>query len=770
MITSARYSLPAVVLFVSFAALAAAPPSLVNYQGVLRDAADRPLDGDYDMVFRFWSAWTAGSEILVDQHTRTAGGQVTVSGGLFNVTLGAGSILDGAGPGTYTSLGTVFRDYESVWLGIDVGTETLAPRIRIVAAAYSLNAANLDGRPASSFIDTSSAPQTKSGQLTLASPLGGYGVDASGLGCGGRFVDSDGTGIAYAGYGDTGIVADGTSMGGNFHDSNSSGYAYVGYGNYGVYAQGDLMGGYFRDSNGSGYAYSGYGDTGVRAGGDASGAYFLNTAGDATAYLADSQYGIRAGGSSSGGYFFTPGGSGYAYVGDNTHGIRAFGGTAGGYFQGTDGDGYAYLGKATVGVVARGVYAGGDFLDIDDGGLPVYVATSTYKIKGPGAVSFVQNHPVDKDKVIVYAAPEGDEVAVYTRGTARLASGEARVPLGETFRHVTNPDLGLTVYLTPVGGFSDLYVASKSTREIVVRSAGGDDGALFDYIVWGLRIGFEELAIVQEKTEESFIPSMKTHRELYARRPELRGANALERFKAMETAATGRTAFDLTGAAELRDTIHEFDPAVDRRATDRPGRATHEASSGPANAREGATPGTTAGAAGGEETGAAAGAEAGATAGAATGASGTEAGKTSSVVGLRTGHPSEERALAELHPRFEIDGPVEAGDLLALDPSRPGTLVRANVAADPLVVGIAAGPAENRDGKAVVPVVGAGFARVRADASYGEIRAGDLLVASATPGHAMRAPEGAPARTVVGKAIDPLVAGTGVIRVLVTSR
>lgn len=54
--------------------------------------------------------------------------------------------------------------------------------------------------------------------------------------------------------------------------------------------------------------------------------------------------------------------------------------------------------------------------------------------------SLVQRHgilcsesPLRKDKVIVYAAPEGDEVATHTRGTARLANGEARVSLGETF-------------------------------------------------------------------------------------------------------------------------------------------------------------------------------------------------------------------------------------------------------------------------------------------------------------------------------------------------
>ena len=54
------------------------------------------------------------------------------------------------------------------------------------------------------------------------------------------------------------------------------------------------------------------------------------------------------------------------------------------------------------------------------------VGYCTYKIAGSGAGSFVQNHPFDPSSVIVYAAPEGDEVATYTRGTARLVEARRR--------------------------------------------------------------------------------------------------------------------------------------------------------------------------------------------------------------------------------------------------------------------------------------------------------------------------------------------------------
>jgi hypothetical protein len=94
-------------------AMAADPPPLLNYQGVLRDVADNPVDGPVDMQFRFWSAETGGDEILVNDQP-----QVLVSGGLFNAALGSGPVWDGTGPGSYTTLAEIFRDYDSVWLEV----------------------------------------------------------------------------------------------------------------------------------------------------------------------------------------------------------------------------------------------------------------------------------------------------------------------------------------------------------------------------------------------------------------------------------------------------------------------------------------------------------------------------------------------------------------------------------------------------------------------------------------------------------------------------
>ena len=288
--------------------------------------------------------------------------------------------------------------------------------------------------------------------------------------------------------------------------------------------------------------------------------------------------GIVAQGSKVGGQFYDTDGTGeasLAYSDGNNHqyGIWAKGrGTAaqgaGGYFEDDLGDS-ATLATGGWGIWADGIAGGGEMADTSSGTY-VRLAFGGASVSGNGSKNFVQNHPFENDRVIVYAAPEGDEVATYTRGTARLVNGEARVTLGETFQWVTNPDIGLTAHLTPRGECEGLFVASVTTNELLVRELrGGKSNVAFDYIVHGLRIGFEETSTVQEKTWEARIPSMAGHREQYRKHPELRKYNAVERFKVMRTNVGARAPLDMTAATALRDAIVQFDPAVHE--VERPG-------------------------------------------------------------------------------------------------------------------------------------------------------------------------------------------------------
>ena len=80
--------------------------------------------------------------------------------------------------------------------------------------------------------------------------------------------------------------------------------------------------------------------------------------------------------------------------------------------------------------------------------------------------------------------------------------------------------------------------------------------------------------------------------------------------------------------------------------------------------------------------------------------------------------------------------------------------------------GIILGKRESRSGRLPLALNGTTYCKV--DATYSSIAVGDILTTSPTPGHAMKASE--PARAfgaVLGKALRPLVAGTGLIPVLV---
>jgi len=399
-----------------------------------------------------------------------------------------------------------------------------------------------------------------SADTTLAlSDTGGTGVWAAGKQEGGYFQDTDGTGQAWVARGDRGIEATGTSAGGAFWTPNDASVANVATATSGVEGFGPEQGGLFGDTDGTSWAALAWGASGVNGTGDDMGGWFAQTELTSQAYLASGGVGINALGEEAGGTFLNTFDESATYLGHNGWGIEAFGDVGGGYFQNSALSGKTWTADGDRGLTASGNETGGHFEDLDDGTWG-RVAEGNASTAGNGVKNFVQNHPHDAARVIVYAAQEGDEVGTYTRGTARLSGGEVRVPLGETFEWVTNPDIGLTVYLTPVGSWSQLYVAEKSTTELVVRSAGGDPDAVFDYVVMGLRIGFEEASVVQEKRRDAPIPSMASVQARYRDEPQLRRYTALERFEVMRRDVGGPLPIDLSASEALVQAVGRFDP------------------------------------------------------------------------------------------------------------------------------------------------------------------------------------------------------------------
>jgi len=116
---------------------------------------------------------------------------------------------------------------------------------------------------------------------------------------------------------------------------------------------------------------------------------------------------------------------------------------------------------------------------------------------------------------------------------------------------------------------------------------------------------------------------------------------------------------------------------------------------------------------------------------------------------------------------------LEPGDVLVV--GLDGDLARSSEAYQASVVGVystdpgfVGGSDEAMDNPGKVPLAIVGVVPCKASAENGAIRPGDLLVTSSTPGHAMRAGDDPPQGTVVGKALEGLESGSGVIQVLVT--
>ena len=161
-------------------------------------------------------------------------------------------------------------------------------------------------------------------------------------------------------------------------------------------------------------------------------------------------------------------------------------------------------------------------------------------------------------------------------------------------------------------------------------------------------------------------------------------------------------------------------------------------------------------------------------------------------VGVGTAAPS---ALLHVAGDAQVDGNIAAkyqdvaewvdsaealapGTVVVVDKTRANGVTGSRRAYDASVAGaVSVKPGlvlgQQAPGKALVAQ--SGRVRVKVDARYGAIRAGDLLVTSPTPGHAMRSRplkvNGAALHrpgTILGKALEPLPKGQGEILVLLT--
>lgn len=125
----------------------------------------------------------------------------------------------------------------------------------------------------------------------------------------------------------------------------------------------------------------------------------------------------------------------------------------------------------------------------------------------------VQPHPGEAGNQLAFAGLAGGEQALYVRGSGQLVAGRAAIELPDYFTAAAS-EAGLTVHITPTGDCRGVFVVSRSVSRIELQeSQGGESDAPFDYLVMGVRRGFEDHAVVQEN--EAFKPQFKISVEEY---------------------------------------------------------------------------------------------------------------------------------------------------------------------------------------------------------------------------------------------------------------
>jgi hypothetical protein len=136
---------------------------------------------------------------------------------------------------------------------------------------------------------------------------------------------------------------------------------------------------------------------------------------------------------------------------------------------------------------------------------------------------------------------------------------------------------------------------------------------------------------------------------------------------------------------------------------------------------------------------------------------------------------------ADFAEAVQVKGSTESyapGDLLVIDASGERGLSKSQTPYSTLVAGIYSTQpgvvgSQHRVGEALpkneVPLAVVGIVPCKVSAENGPIEVGDLLVASSTPGHAMKGTDRSKMLgAVVGKALEPLREGKGVVQVLIT--
>jgi hypothetical protein len=117
-----------------------------------------------------------------------------------------------------------------------------------------------------------------------------------------------------------------------------------------------------------------------------------------------------------------------------------------------------------------------------------------------GTKSFIEPHPTDPGRQIVYVAMEGPEAGTYFRGRGRFEGHRAVITVPEDFRLVTEEE-GLTVQITPMGR-ATTWVNRAGLDGVEAEST---EDVEFSYLVQGVRRNYKGHEPIQKNT--LFVPT-----------------------------------------------------------------------------------------------------------------------------------------------------------------------------------------------------------------------------------------------------------------------
>ena len=232
----AKHLITVVAALVLIASVAAASPQLIDYQGFLKNSGGNPVTGTVNITFTIYTASSGGTSKWSETQNN-----VSVTGGLFNVTLGAVTAIPD----------TVFNQNDR-WLAVSIGGSELSPRARVSSSAYAMRVNTVDGASGGTIggdlIAGKGSFGAGNGNSGTYSFVAGYGNTSSG-----------GYSTVSGGYSNTASGSYSTVCGGNY---NSASHNYV------TIAGGELNSAtYTYASVGGGKNDSAYGNYAVVAGG-----------------------------------------------------------------------------------------------------------------------------------------------------------------------------------------------------------------------------------------------------------------------------------------------------------------------------------------------------------------------------------------------------------------------------------------------------------------------------------------------------------------------